>query len=100
MHHIAFRVPDDETQNEARRTIAALGHGVSPVMDRMYFHSIYFREPGGILFELATDGPGFATDESPDKLGGTLKLPSWMETSRSRIEAILPTIQLPERKAA
>jgi len=100
VHHIAFRVPDDETQVEARRTIAALGHGVSPVMDRSYFHSIYFREPGGILFELATDGPGFSTDESTESLGEALKLPSWMETSRSRIEAILPTIQLPERKAA
>lgn len=100
VHHIAFRVPDDATQATARRTIASLGLGVSPVMDRMYFHSIYFREPGGILFELATDGPGFATDETPETLGETLKLPSWMENGRSRIETLLPKIHLPERKAA
>ncbi len=98
VHHIAFRVPDDDAQAAARRTISALGHGVSPVMDRTYFQSIYFREPGGVLFELATDGPGFATDETPQGLGLELKLPSWMENSRSRIEAILPKIQLPERK--
>jgi glyoxalase family protein len=100
VHHIAFRVPDDQTQTAARRTLASFGYGVSPVMDRAYFHSIYFREPGGILFELATDGPGFTTDEKPETLGEALQLPSWMESSRSRIEAILPTIHLPERKAA
>jgi glyoxalase family protein len=100
VHHIAFRVPDDDAQAAARRTIASRGHGVSPVMDRTYFHSIYFREPGGVLFELATDGPGFATDETPQALGSELKLPSWMESSRPRIETLLPKIQLPERRAA
>jgi glyoxalase family protein len=64
-------------------------------MDRTYFHSIYFREPGGVLFEIATDGPGFATDESVDELGTQLRLPSWMESSRERIEEILPKITLP-----
>lgn len=68
-------------------------------MDRTYFKSIYFREPGGILFEIATDAPGFAVDESPAELGLNLKLPSWMERSRHQIETILPAIQIPTLNA-
>lgn len=95
VHHIAFRAEDDARQLEWRRKLTGLRYGVSPVMDRMYFHSIYFREPGGVLFEIATDSPGFATDEPPAGLGETLRLPSWMESSRPRIEEILPAITLP-----
>jgi glyoxalase family protein len=64
-------------------------------MDRKYFHSIYFREPGGILFEIATDPPGFAIDEPLDQLGSKLVLPPWLEKVRSQLEAVLPPIQLP-----
>lgn len=95
VHHIAFRAKDEAQQLAWREKLSHLGYGVSPVMDRTYFHSIYFREPGGVLFEIATDGPGFAIDESLDELGTNLRLPSWMESSRSRIEEILPRITLP-----
>lgn len=95
VHHIAFRVANDEEQLAWRKKLTALGYGVSPVMDRTYFNSIYFREPGGVLFEIATDPPGFTHDESIDELGANLRLPSWMESSRPRIEDILPKIQLP-----
>ncbi len=72
---------------------------MTEVMDRQYFKSIYFREPGGVLFELATDHPGFATDESVDDLGRELRLPPWLESARDRIEAVLPAIEEPrERK--
>jgi glyoxalase family protein len=63
VHHVAFRVPDEETQLAVRAEISALGYSVTPVLDRNYFRSIYFREPGGVLFEIATDGPGFTSDE-------------------------------------
>ncbi len=97
VHHIAFRAADDAAQNAVREELLARGHHVSPVMDRSYFHSIYFREPGGVLFEIATDSPGFATDESPEELGTHLRLPAWMERSRPRIEEILPSITLPTK---
>ena len=97
IHHVAWRTPDDAQQGEWLREIAGLGLGVSPVMDRDYFHSIYFREPGGILFEIATDSPGFATDDSPDTLGTHLKLPTQYEADRARIEANLPPITVPGR---
>jgi catechol 2,3-dioxygenase-like lactoylglutathione lyase family enzyme len=95
-HHIAWRTADDQEQQAWRREIANLGFRVSPVMDRQYFHSIYFREPGGVLFEIATDPPGFTWDESPEGLGMDLKLPPWLESERARIEGILPTLTLPE----
>jgi glyoxalase family protein len=95
VHHIAFRAPDEATQIAWRERLVALGYGVSPVMDRTYFRSIYFREPGGVLFEIATDGPGFTHDESAAELGAHLHLPSWMESARSRIETVLPPITLP-----
>jgi len=95
VHHIAFRAPDEATQVAWREQLIALGYGVSPVMDRTYFRSIYFREPGGVLFEIATDGPGFTHDESVETLGEALHVPPWMESARPRIEAVLPRITLP-----
>lgn len=93
VHHVAFRVPSEDVQRELRGRLARQGSVVSSVMDRTYFHSIYFREPNGVLFEIATDGPGFVIDENVTELGMNLRLPSWMESSRERIEASLPRIQ-------
>lgn len=95
VHHIAFRTPDGGHQAAWRRRLVELGFNVSPVMDRDYFHSIYFREPGGILFEIATEPPGFTVDEPLDELGRSLKLPPWLEPQRERIAALLPAIHLP-----
>ena len=96
VHHVAFRVPDEETQLALREEISGLGYDVTPVLDRNYFRSIYFREPGGILFEIATDPPGFAADEDPAHLGETLKLPPWLESRRDRLEEVLPPLRVPE----
>jgi glyoxalase family protein len=79
-----------------RDQVEAGGSSATPVIDRFWFKSVYFKEPGGVLFELATDGPGFATDEDPAHLGETLVLPPWLEPSRERIEAVLPTLQTPD----
>jgi glyoxalase family protein len=98
-HHVAWRAPDDETEESWREEAEARGLDVTPVLDRQYFHSIYFREPGGVLFEIATDPPGFAVDEDPDHLGEELKLPPWLERHRDRIEANLPPVRLPQEKA-
>ena len=95
VHHIAFRVPDGAQQDAWREKLGSLGYSVSPVMDRVYFHSIYFREPGGLLFEIATDPPGFTKDERVDELGSNLRLPPWMEQARPQIERMLPEITLP-----
>jgi glyoxalase family protein len=95
VHHVAYRVPDEETQLEVRERVAALGHNVTPVLDRKYFRSIYFREPGGVLFEIATDKPGFATDEDPERLGESLKLPTWLEPRREQLEVALPPLRTP-----
>jgi len=94
VHHIAFRAADDDEQLKVREQLAARGLNVTPVIDRQYFHSIYFREPNGILFEIATDGPGFLIDEPVDALGETLKLPPIYESKRNEIERVLPTIHL------
>lgn len=96
VHHVAFRTPDDAQQAAWRADIARRGHNVSPVMDRQYFHSIYFREPGGVLFEIATDPPGFTADEAPDRLGTTLRLPPWLESQHPVLERALPRLRLPE----
>jgi glyoxalase family protein len=93
VHHIAFRTPDDEQQRAWQRSLVARGLNVSPIMDRTYFHSIYFREPGGILFEIATDAPGFAVDEPREQLGERLMLPRWLEADRARIEQSLPPLE-------
>jgi len=87
VHHVAFRVPDAEAQEEWREQVAALGPRPTPVIDRFYFRSVYFREPGGVLFEIATDGPGFTADEAADHLGEGLALPPFLEAQRERIEA-------------
>src|ERR1700716_1856975 len=94
VHHIAFRAANDEEQLAWREKLVDLGLAVTPVIDREYFHSIYFREPGGILFEIATDGPGFAIDEPTEHLGESLKLPKQFEAHRSTIEQTLPPISL------
>lgn len=94
VHHIAFRAPDEDEQLKVREQLVARGLNVTPVIDRQYFHSIYFREPNGILFEIATDGPGFLIDEPPDALGETLKLPPIYESKRNEIERVLPAIHL------
>lgn len=94
VHHIAFRAPNDAAQREWRELLSELSLNVTPVLDRVYFHSIYFREPGGVLFELATDPPGFALDEPVEHLGESLKLPPWLEKHRSAIERVLPPIEL------
>jgi len=95
IHHVAFRAPDDAAQAAVRTELVALGYNVTPQIDRDYFHSVYFREPGGVLFEIATDPPGFTVDEPADSLGQLLKLPQWLESRRFEIEALLPNIRLP-----
>jgi glyoxalase family protein len=99
VHHIAFRAPNDRLQLEWREAIRSLALNVTPVLDRTYFHSIYFREPGGVLFEIATDPPGFTYDEDLASLGEALKLPPWLESKREIIENSLPFITLNSRKA-
>ncbi|MEV8272301.1 ring-cleaving dioxygenase [Microbacterium sp. NPDC077184] len=95
VHHIAFRVPDQETQQQWRDELVSRGHQVTEILDRQYFTSIYFREPGGVLFEIATDTPGFDIDEPLLELGRALKLPPWLEPSREAIEAAVVPVQLP-----
>jgi catechol 2,3-dioxygenase-like lactoylglutathione lyase family enzyme len=95
VHHVAWRVPDDPIQQTLRQDLDQLGYNVTPVIDRQYFHSIYFREPGGILFEIATDPPGFTIDEPLAELGTHLMLPPWLEPERVQIEQALPPLQLP-----
>jgi glyoxalase family protein len=92
VHHIAFRVADDTAQLGWSKKLTGAGLGVSPVMDRSYFHSIYYREPGGVLFEIATNGPGFTVDEPADSLGEKLKLPGQYEAARAEIEGALPAL--------
>ena len=94
VHHVAWRVADDESQRAWRKRLAEEHLNVTPVIDRCYFHSVYFREPGGVLFELATDPPGFTIDEPAETLGESLKLPPWLEPSRKEIEHALPPIEL------
>jgi len=95
VHHVAFRTPDDPQQLAWREKIVAASLNVSPVMDRTYFHSIYYREPGGVLFEIATENPGFAVDEPAAQLGSKLKLPPQYERYRAEIERVLPKVRLP-----
>lgn len=100
VHHVAFSTATDQTQLAFRDKLLASGFAnVTPVLDRQYFHSIYYREPGGVLFEVATDPPGFAVDESPESLGTTLKLPQWLESRRAAIARSLPQITVPTVRA-
>ena len=94
-HHFALAVRDDETQLEWRETLARAGLRVSPVMDRVYFKSIYTNDPDGHIVELATIGPGFASDEPVETLGQALKLPPWLERDRRAIEARLRPVTAP-----
>jgi glyoxalase family protein len=96
IHHIAWRVPGDEEQLIKRQELTKAGYQITPVMDRNYFHSIYFREPGNILFEIATDTPGFLIDETIEGLGKNLKLPRWLEKRRSQIEMSLQPVKEPK----
>ncbi|MEX1159152.1 MAG: ring-cleaving dioxygenase [Thermomicrobiales bacterium] len=96
VHHVAWRTPDDAEQLAWREKLAPVAPDVTDVRDRHYFNSIYFREPGGVLFEIATDTPGFTIDESSEELGTSLKLPPRYEAQRSLIEDTLPKIVLPK----
>ncbi|MGH2435814.1 MAG: ring-cleaving dioxygenase [bacterium] len=96
IHHVAWRTPDDQEQQQWWQQIRDLGAPISEIIDRFWFHSIYFREPGGVLFEIATDGPGFAVDESVEELGTRLVLPPWLEPRRTEIERALKPIALPQ----
>lgn len=100
VHHIAWRARSAAEQLELRALLVSAGLDVTPVLDRNYFQSIYFREPGGVLFEVATDGPGFTVDEPLDELGTRLKLPSWLEPRRTRLEARLPELKAPRGPVA
>ena len=96
VHHIAWRVPDDSTELVVQRRLQSAGRHPTSVIDRFWFKSVYFKEPGGALFEIATDGPGFGVDESMEELGGRLVLPPWLEGKRAAIEAGLPPLHQPE----
>ena len=95
VHHIAWRTGTTAEQHEWRGLLAQAGMDVTPILDRHYFRSIYYREPGGVLFEIATDPPGFTVDETPAELGTGLKLPPWLESRRTAIEARLPELRTP-----
>jgi glyoxalase family protein len=95
VHHLAWAVEDDDHQLKVRMQVEAAGGQATEVIDRFWFKSVYFKEPGGVLFEIATEGPGFAVDEDPAHLGETLVLPPWYEPSRARIEAVLPSLHAP-----
>jgi glyoxalase family protein len=99
VHHIAFRAPDRQTQARWRQGLVEAGMQVTEILDRQYFTSIYFREPGGVLLEIATDQPGFAVDEPLLELGRSLKLPPWLEPSREQIAAALPPLRVDEPQA-
>lgn len=94
VHHVAWRVADDASQLAWRELLEQRGLNVTPVRDRTYFRSIYFGEPGGVIFEIATDGPGFAVDEAPEALGKQLQLPGWLEPQRANIVRHLPPVSV------
>ncbi len=100
VHHLAWRVADPDHQLRMRGRVENAGAHPTPVIDRFWFQSVYFREPGGVLFELATDGPGFAVDEDKEHLGETLVLPPWLEPARHQIEKNLPPLKPPRVPAA
>jgi glyoxalase family protein len=95
VHHVAWRAADAAHQSAWRDVLVESGRNVTPVIDRYYFKSIYFREPGGVLFEIATDGPGFTIDEKVEALGSTLSLPPWFRVRRDTLDATLPPIVVP-----
>ena len=95
VHHVAWRTPSDEQQMVLRKNIVKAGLNATPVIDRLYFHSVYFHEPGGVLFEIATNPPGFTVDEKIEELGTHLTLPKWLEPMRKDLERVLPPVRLP-----
>jgi glyoxalase family protein len=99
IHHLAWRVDDEDHQADVRRRIEKAGRRPTPVIDRFWFKSVYFLEPGGVLFELATDGPGFSVDEDTAHLGESLVLPPWLEPQRAAIESMLPPLTTPVSEA-
>ena len=99
VHHVAWRVRDNAEELALREVLAKVGLSPTPPIDRFWFQSVYFREPGGALFELATDGPGFARDEDPAHLGEQLILPPWLEGQRAEIEKGLTPLVMPGQRA-
>jgi len=95
VHHVAWRTPTDDQQIVLRKHIIKAGLNATPVIDRLYFHSVYFHEPGGVLFEIATNPPGFTVDEKAVELGTRLMLPKWLEPMRKDLERVLPPVRLP-----
>jgi len=95
VHHVAWRTPRDKQQAVLRRKVVRAGLNATPVIDRTYFHSVYFREPGGVLFEIATNPPGFTIDEKQEELGTHLMLPPWLESDRNNLQKLLPKLSLP-----
>jgi glyoxalase family protein len=95
VHHVAWRTPTDEQQMVLHKNIVKAGLNTTPVIDRVYFHSVYFHEPGGVLFEIATNPPGFTVDEKAEELGTRLTLPKWLEPMRKDLENVLPPVRLP-----
>jgi glyoxalase family protein len=95
VHHLAWRVDDEPHQLAVRERIERAGRRPTPVIDRFWFKSVYFLEPGGVLFELATDGPGFGVDEDPQRLGEALVLPPWLDVQRAAIQSMLPPLIYP-----
>lgn len=100
VHHVAFRAATDEAEEGLAARVTAAGLQITPMIDRQYFHSMYFREPGGVLFELATDAPGFLVDEPLASLGESLQLPPQYEARRAQIERALLPVQLPAAAGA
>lgn len=98
VHHVAWRVRDSDEEMSVRATLQGAGLRPTPQIDRFWFQSVYFKEPGGVLFELATDGPGFDRDEDPEHLGEHLILPPWLEVHREEIEAALPSLEMPRAR--
>jgi glyoxalase family protein len=99
VHHVAFRVADDAAEQRAQQEVTAAGARTTPVIDRYWFKSVYFKEPGGALFEIATDGPGFTRDEDVATLGEQLILPPFLEAHRAEIERMLQPVTTPRAVA-
>ncbi len=99
VHHVAWRAPSEADQARWREDLIAAGRNVTPVIDRWYFKSIYYREPGGVLFEIATDGPGFTVDEKPEDLGSKLSLPPWFQVRREELDQTLTPFVVPTTTA-
>ena len=94
IHHVAFRAKDEEELDSLRKKVESLGLSPTQIIDRHWFKSVYYRTPGGVLFEMATEGPGYAVDEDPEHLGEKLILPPWLESKRELIEKRLPEINI------